>query len=90
MERLREAIEIKGKSALKALGADVEIVDITIDGWVKVRLSVTSTDYYDDRLLVRALEGIGILTNGFPGVKGVVPAIVIWQGAAIPSTERPL
>ena len=87
MERLREVIEAKGKSALKTFGADVEVLDVTIDGWVRVRLSIASIDdLFNDMPLVRVLEGI--LRDGFPEVKGVVPAIVIWKRDSLPPTGR--
>lgn len=72
MENIREVIEKKVRPVLNAHNGDIELIEVTADGFVKVRLTgACATCHGAQQTMAEVVESA--LTEACPQIKGVIP-----------------
>lgn len=78
MDELQKAIEAKVRPVLQAHGGDLELVEVTADGFVKVRLTgACSTCPGAQQTLSEVVETA--LREACPEIRGVIPVTQVDQ-----------
>jgi len=71
MERIREVIAQKVRPVLNAHNGDIELVEVTADGFVKVKLTgACATCHGAERTMTEVVEAT--LREVYPEIKGVI------------------
>lgn len=71
MEKMRECIEQKIRPVLNAHNGDIELVEVTSDGFIKVRLTgACATCYGAGQTMTEVVEAT--LKEVYPQIKGII------------------